>query len=82
MQIRYPDGRLVNYSRDGLGRVQQISTVADSTFTVADNLSYRADGLLTALNYGNGIAETRQYDTAGRLSCLQWDKLPKRCLQL
>ena len=52
----------------GWGRVQQISTVADSTFTLADNLSYRADGLLTALNYGNGIAETRQYDTAGRLS--------------
>jgi len=67
--ITYPDGRLVTFSRDSLGRISTITTMLNGT---ARNLisarSYRADGLLLAQTFGKGLTEARQYDLQGRLT--------------
>jgi YD repeat-containing protein len=36
--------------------------------TITSGRTYRADGLLTGQNYGNGLNETRAYDLQGRLT--------------
>lgn len=36
--------------------------------TLTSTRAYRADGLLTAQTFGNGLAETRTYDLQGRLT--------------
>jgi len=68
VSMTYPDGRLVSYSRDSLGRISTIATMLNGA---AQNLvsarSYRADGLLLAQTFGNGLTEARQYDLQGRL---------------
>ncbi len=65
--MTYPDGRLVAYARDALGRISQVSTTSDETTTIVDNITYRADGLVTGQTFGNGLGETREYDQQGRL---------------
>jgi len=67
--ITYPDGRLVQYTRDALGRIGAVTATVNGVSTIiAANRSYRADGLLIAQGYGNGLAEARQYDLQGRLT--------------
>jgi RHS repeat-associated protein len=67
--MTYPDGRLVTYGRDSLGRISAINSTLNGT---AQNLvsgrTYRPDGLLLAQNFGNGLTEARQYDLQGRLT--------------
>lgn len=66
--ITYPDGRIVTYTRDALGRITDVSmTVNGAATNLVNSLTYRADGLLTGQTFGNGIAETRDYDLQGRL---------------
>jgi len=69
--VTYPDGRIVNYTRDSLGRIQSVSTTVNgSTQTIVSNRTYRADGLLTGETFGNGVNDVRQYDLQGRLTYL------------
>jgi len=69
MSTTYPDGRLVTYSRDSLGRISTITTMLNgATQTLISARSYRADGLLLAQTFGNGLTEARQYDLQGRLT--------------
>ena len=80
ISMRYPNGRIVDYHRDIIGKVNSINTEDQGITTLlADTLSYRADGLLTSLRYGNGIQETRDHDNAGRLTCRQQGNLPQQC---
>src|SRR6266404_8139600 len=59
--VTYPDGRIVNYTRDSLGRIQSVSTTVNgSTQTIVSNRTYRADGLLTGETFGNGVNDVRQ----------------------
>ncbi|MFQ5937131.1 MAG: DUF6531 domain-containing protein, partial [Acidiferrobacterales bacterium] len=68
VSMTYPDGRLVRYTRDAIGRITKVTTtVNDDTTTLLDNVTYRADGLTTAQTFGNGLAETRLYDRHGRV---------------
>ncbi len=65
--ITYPDGRVVNYTRDSLGRITTVSTTVNgSSQNIVSARTYRPDGLLTGETFGNGISETRQYDLQGR----------------
>lgn len=67
--VTYPDGRVVNYTRDAAGRIQAVNaTVNNANQPIVSNRTYRADGLLAGELFGNGIAETRQYDLQGRLT--------------
>jgi RHS repeat-associated protein len=63
--ITYPSGRVVAFTRNSLG---QITSIAAGGQTVVSARAYRADGLLKAQTYGNGLAETRSYDLQGRLT--------------
>ncbi|MGH1541777.1 MAG: RHS repeat domain-containing protein [Arenicella sp.] len=63
-----PSGLVLTYQRDAIGRVTQAnSTWQGNTKTLISNRSYRADGQSKGHTLGNGIAETRTYDSQGRL---------------
>lgn len=62
--ITSPSGRVVTYSYDAIGRV---SGVSSGSQTLVSGRTYRADGSLASQTFGNGIVESRTYDTAGRL---------------
>jgi len=69
ISMTYPDGRVVNYTRDAIGRIADVSTVfVGITTPVTRARTYRADGLLTSQTLGNGLAESRVYDLQGRLT--------------
>jgi len=73
--ITYPSGRVVGFTRNGLGRVTAITTkrtAADSPVTVARGLGWSPmSSRLTALTHGNGLVTTRSYDADGRLATLK-----------
>jgi len=80
--LRYPDGRDVRYQRDDIGRISQVATGNHHRpFILADRIGYRADHQLTAMIFGNGLQETRDYDANGRLQCQQLGDQPPRCYQ-
>ena len=67
--VTYPDGRIIQYTRDIIGHIAGITTVKDGVTTVlANNITYRADGLIKGLTYGNGLTESRTYDQRGQLT--------------
>jgi RHS repeat-associated protein len=66
--VRYPDGRVVNYGRDSLGRIQAIAaTINGTNQIILSGRTYRPDGLPLTQTYGNGLSETRSYDLRGKL---------------
>jgi RHS repeat-associated protein len=69
LTLTYPDNRVATYTRDILGRITQVSFPVNGTPTVLTQArSYRADGLLAAQTFGNGLAESRTYDQQGRMT--------------
>ena len=73
--ITYPSGRIVNYSRDALGRVAAITTQQSASATpqsVASAIGWSPmSRRLTALTHGNGLTTARGYDGDGRLVSLR-----------
>lgn len=68
MSIIYPSGRSVTMGRDEIRRTESVTTRINGVDTpVVSSISYRADNLLTSQIFGNGVPETRQYDTQGRV---------------
>lgn len=70
VQITYPSGRIVNYVRDGKGRVTSVTTQATSSssaVTLASSMAYEPYGALKSLNYGNGLTLTQDWGTDARL---------------
>lgn len=64
-----PSGRLVNYTRDGVRRIDSISAEVNGASTVlVNNIQYRADNQMTQCTFGNGLTDTRVYDLQGRLT--------------
>ncbi len=67
--ITHPDGRLVSYTRDALGRIASVSaTVNGASQTISSNRLYRADGVLRQQTFGNALVETRTHDLRGWMS--------------
>ncbi|GEM_PF-973907 len=67
--LTYPDNRVVTYTRDSLGRIQNVTTTVNaSSQTIITNRTYRPDGLPTGQTYGNGLSEVRTYDARGNLT--------------
>ncbi len=62
-----PSWQWVYFQRDAVGRVERVYASGPVNSLVADNRSYRADGLLTSQTFSNGLQETRDYDLNGRL---------------
>jgi RHS repeat-associated protein len=67
-QMTYPDGRVVNFNRDGVRRINAISTDINSLNTnIVSGIQYRADNQMTQRTFGNGLVDNRNYDLQGRL---------------
>jgi RHS repeat-associated protein len=69
--LTYPSGWTVVYGRDAMGRITGISArtpAGDQSFPVLTDLSYAPFGPVSALTYGNGIGETRSFDSDFRLT--------------
>jgi RHS repeat-associated protein len=67
--ITYSDNRVVNYGRDALGRIREVSTTVNGSLqSIVSNRLYRADGRLAEQTFGNGLNEIRQHDLQGRLT--------------
>ena len=67
--MTYPDGRVVTYTRDAIGRIRTVNTPVNGVAqNIIANRVYRADGLVTAQTFANGLTETRNYDVQGRLT--------------
>ncbi len=65
VQITYPSGRIVSYSRDAMGRISDVTTQANSLavpVAVASGAAYAPFGPLTGLSYGNGLSLSVSYD--------------------
>ena len=69
ISMTLPSGRTVTYQRDGLRRISaMIAGISGINTTLISNIAYRADSLVAARQYGNGIVETRVYDQQRRLT--------------
>ena len=69
ISMTLPSGRTVTYQRDGLRRISGIDAdVSGINTALVSNITYRADGVVTGRQYGNGIADTRTYDQQRRLT--------------
>ena len=69
VQITYPNDREIDYTRDVIGRITDVSTTVDGQITpIISGRQYRSDGLRTDHLYGNGLFDSRQYDLQGRLT--------------
>lgn len=71
LEIAYPSGRIVTYTRDALGRISGISTKENTgamTETVASGVAYRPFGPVSHLSFGNGIVLDISYDQDGRVT--------------
>lgn len=68
MAMTYPDGRIVDYTRDALGRITGIQATIDGrSASLLSQVTYRADGRLRTQTFGNELTGTRRYDPVGRL---------------
>lgn len=64
LSIQYPDGRIIEFERDGLGRIKRIKEGAKNIVT----LNYMGPSRLLKKEYGNGIKEENGYDGGRRLT--------------
>jgi YD repeat-containing protein len=65
VQITYPSGRILSYSRDAMDRIAGVTTQANAValpVPVVSGASYLPYGVLTGLTYGNGLALAIAYD--------------------
>ncbi len=71
LRIVYPDGRIVSYGRDDLGRVTSVLAQADAAaapVVVASDIVYEPFGPVSGLTFGNGVALDYLYDQDYRLT--------------
>lgn len=71
--VTYPSQAAVSYARDKMGRVTAVTAKqvgASGSQPVVSNITYQPFGPVTALTFGNGVAETRSYDRDYRLTKL------------
>ena len=62
----------LNVINAAVGRLSEVTTtIAGSPQTLAGAVTWRADGRLTGRSFGNGLRETRTYDTRGQLRTQQ-----------
>ena len=67
--IIYPSGLKIVYTRDALGRVNQVDqTLSQQTTPLVSQASYQPFGALDHLSYGNDLSQQVTYDTDGRMT--------------
>lgn len=69
VEMTYPSGAVVAFTRDAVGDVTQIRRQVGGVWTVlADQMSHRPYGPLATVQYGDGITQTRTLDQSYRLT--------------
>ena len=69
IKLTYPNGRSLNYTRDGLGRIVQIDTNKDGvTATILSQVVYRPFGGVQSYLNSAGQAYIRGFDIDGRIA--------------
>ncbi|WP_420347619.1 RHS repeat-associated core domain-containing protein [Pelagibius sp.] len=71
LRIVYPDGRIVSYGRDALGRATSVlaqAGAAAAPVVVASDIVYEPFGPVSGLTFGNGVALDYLYDQDYRLT--------------
>jgi YD repeat-containing protein len=72
VSITYPSGRIVEYLRDGKGRVASVRTKPNAGSlgwtTLASAITYESFGSLTSATYGNGLKLDVDWGNDGRLT--------------
>ncbi|MEM0953973.1 MAG: calcium-binding protein [Pseudomonadota bacterium] len=79
IQVTYPSGRIVDYSRDTEGRVSGITTkdtAGSPAETVLSNVTYLPFGPLSGYVYGNGLTHTMAYDQDYRVDAISTGASP------
>jgi len=67
-----PSGRVVEYSRDGVRRIEGVTTtVGGQRQSVVSQIRYRGDNRMVSCRFGNGLTDRRSYDLQGRLRSLR-----------
>ena len=67
--LTLPSGKVIDYSRDNIRRIQGISATVNGTKqSIVSDISYRADNAMLGCTYGNGLTDSRGYDLQGRLT--------------
>ena len=70
-QMIYPSGRQINYSRNAVGNIIEITTKANATApteTVVSNIHYLPFGDVDSFTYGNGVQTNLSFDLDYRLT--------------
>ncbi len=70
VQMTYPSGKIIDYARDSLGRVSQVSlrdTIGATPVMLASSLAYEPFGPPKAFNYGNTLVFTQDWGDDRRL---------------
>ena len=71
IQIIYPSGRTVDYTRNVLGQISTVTTTQGAvTATLADNIGYEPYGPMETMDYGNGLTRSNSYDLDYRLTAI------------
>jgi RHS repeat-associated protein len=70
--IQYPSKWTVAYSRDSMGRISAVTATSPggASHPIVSGIGYRPFGPSVALTYGNGIAESREFDQDYRLTSI------------
>ncbi len=71
VSMTYPSGRIVDYTRDSIGRVTGVTTRENELATpvaLASAIGYQPFGPADAMAYGNGVALANAFDLDGRLT--------------
>ena len=72
--VGYPSGRLISYTFDSVGRVNQVSGTFNSVTTIlASNIAYAPFGGVKSFSFGDGVTApvqtyARTFDQDGRIS--------------
>lgn len=67
--MTYPTGLVLEYGRDGAGRISQINrVVANVAAPLLQAVAYQPFGPVASVTFGNGSTQARSYDLDGRLA--------------
>jgi RHS repeat-associated protein len=70
--ITYPDGLVVHYDRDGMGKAAGVNVIRDgNSQLIASGISYLPFGPMKGLNFGNGISMVKTFDQAYRVTSIK-----------
>lgn len=69
VQVTYPSGRVVDYNRNSLGQIDQVSATYNmQPQTLASAIGYLPFGSVTSITYGNGLTRTLAHDQDYRIT--------------